>query len=111
MKKLLIILILSLPLMVKSQRIVISDTFTVELCYSDTSCHFDNGSVQSIYNSKCLKFDTVYLVYTLYSVSFVSLDGKLIPRSRNNIWFYKLIPKQDGKRENFYSPADTKFHY
>lgn len=68
---------------------IMGDTIPVIITYSDTSCHYDKGSVQSIYNSRCMKQDSGFAVYTMYTTEF--LDKKKKPIGKNiDIWFYKL---------------------
>lgn len=71
------------------QRILGSDTLHVLFTYSDTSCHFNKGSVQSIYNSHCMKQDSGYVVMWMYITEFLDKNKK--PFGKNiDIWFYKL---------------------
>ena len=90
MKKLLIIIGLFLSSYVHGQ-FKVPDTLTVMLCYSDTACKFDKGSVMSMYNSRCILYKRAQIVHWMYFDEFL-MNKKPLP-GNFKVWYYKPIDK------------------
>lgn len=73
------------------QRINGSDTIPATIYYNDTSCHFNSGDVQSIYNSRCMKEEAGYVVYWMYTIEYLDRNRKHFG-GNVNLWFYKPRP-------------------
>lgn len=100
-KSILTIVLCFLLLSLKAQhdQLIKQDTLLVTLSYSDTSCHFNSNDLQSIYNSRCIKNDTAYIIYGMYTNEFLDIRKQPISTTKYNIWSYQLISKRNGKKE------------
>lgn len=66
------------------------DTCRVKICYSYLSCDLKDSSLQSIYNSKCLKIENGWMYGTLDGYIFLKEDKKPFIESIK-IYYYTLI--------------------
>lgn len=68
-------------------QVSVSDTLPIIIYYNDTSCKF-NCSVESIYNSDCMKTTRGYIVLWKYYKEVLWEDKCPLPKFIN-YWFYK----------------------